>query len=267
MKIEVYKSEFTGEIFEDEQVYKEHVEECQKELEEFTIKGNVQKEIKSLRLDLDNLEEFRLAFVELKKKENKNVHDIVFSRLNFTNVSNSHSSPVGKQGNFSRDKSKPLTHKGWLGEITIISYTNEPGFSSDIIGYDTGINTGSGGYRGSDYGEMKDCYVTSYELRLFLDDFPLIKDKYNKYLKLTGDLSEHNEDVSNKQREAKEHSELLTEILEKKTPLEMELEVIDGKIKMLNSEFYKETSRINTFISEQSIFEGFGELNKLSKLF
>lgn len=82
-------------------------------------------------------------------------------------VSNSHYCPRGGVTNWGRDPGKPTGYPGWSGRIEFEISHQLPGFGSDIL-RGTGINTGSGGGHGRNYG---------FEVFLFDADWPAITEK------------------------------------------------------------------------------------------
>jgi hypothetical protein len=196
MRVQVFKSEFTGQLFESKKDYLLHLKEYQEEKEsEEEEKESFLKtqELKHMpRLTATSIYDFRdKAFDVINQLNEGNPDKLLlfnFSNLRFGNVSNSHSAPIGFETNFRGSVDKPTSYKGWRGEITII-FSKDINSGKDreriesIIGSFPGINRGGGGYRGGEYMNIKG-YVLSYELRLYLEDFPLLKEEYERYSNL-----------------------------------------------------------------------------------
>ena len=197
MKIEVFKSEYTGELFEKEIDYKLHIEKYKEEIKQDVIRAKISAKATELketpRLTATSIEDFRQkafsAITELNKGNPDQLVCLDLKNLRFTDVSNSHSAPIGKKTNWSQKESnEPTSYKGWYGTITIVfSEEKNTGDNRDRVERFTeqfpGINTGSGGYRGKEYNGFKG-YIVEYELQLYLDDFPLIKKEYEEYIRL-----------------------------------------------------------------------------------
>lgn len=104
---------------------------------------------------------------------------VIFSDLKYDpRLSNSHNSPVTGTSNWcGQDDKKPKHYPGYHGKVTV-HYEAEKKSSDDFLigGFNgikiPGISTGSGGSRGSS--------EYSYELYLFIQDFPLIEAKVKK---------------------------------------------------------------------------------------
>jgi len=194
MEVKVFKSEFTGELFEDEDKYQKHLQShAQKQAEE-----ERQKELNSKRVEIINnarltatsIEDFRqkafYAITQLSYGCKVKLRAMLFSGLRFGDVSNSHSAPIGKKTNWSqRDAKLPTSYKGWYGDVTFVYSTDTSRESriEDIVENFPALNTGSGGFIGDLY-DGKRAYILRYELRLYIDDFPLIKAQYDRYQEL-----------------------------------------------------------------------------------
>jgi hypothetical protein len=92
-------------------------------------------------------------------------------------VSNSHSAPQNKPSNFSREDNKPTSYPGWYGRIWYILSKEPKGFSSNSLN-ETYLHSGTGGYglyNLPDYTKEDKDYPLSYDVKIFLDDFPEIK--------------------------------------------------------------------------------------------
>lgn len=140
----------------------------QKELEEFFNSGSV-SEIAQKIADYINAESSKKCKVVFKVNPNEH-------------CSNSHSAPFGKKtnwGNYNRDPKIPTGYLGLVGNLSIII---EGGYSGDIcksfndIRYKYRIHTGTGGAR---------SYGLGWNVTLWADDFPVIKQKLKKYFELT----------------------------------------------------------------------------------
>lgn len=280
MKIEVYKCKETGKLFESEEDYKKHLEkqnaiklkrekllELHKNLD--TIKNNP-------RLTATSIEDFQNKMFDVVNILNEGNPDklllLKFDSLRFTNVSNSHSSPINGERNWSRDSSKPTSYLGWCGDVEIVysSYLNT-GKNRDkidqIIDHFPGFNTGSGGSCSSKYGEYKNCDVLRYELCLYLDDFPLLLEKYKEFKYYSSELEDHGNKIES----------LINQLIldnSKINKLSNEIDSIDKQIQKLQlekndkySEKFKLVTEIQNQIKSENQFEYKLELDKLSEIF
>lgn len=268
MKLEVFKSDYTGEFFEKEEDYLKHCEEHSKIEEEKKQVRDISKKLQEVRLTATSLEEFRENFVKLKKKSYPNLYDIIFSHVYFGDISNTHSAPINGVSNFSSHPDKPTSYKGWGGSITII-YKKEPNtFGSDVIDYNTGINTGSGGYRGKEYGDFfKNCYVCEYGLRMYLDDFPLIKEKYENYKKLEDLYNAYLEELDKKQYEVINKDRTIKDLKQQQKDKEVELNNIKSDLMGISNKIYNKTQDIKQKVSDKFTFEFQKELEESENWF
>ncbi len=81
-------------------------------------------------------------------------------------VSNSHSCPRGGVENWNRSEDKPTGYPGWRGRIEFSMYRIGNSYYGSELFEGTGIDTGTGGGNGVDYG---------YEVRIFASDFPQLE--------------------------------------------------------------------------------------------
>lgn len=280
MKIEAYQSEYTGEIFKTKSAYYTHVKKYkQKELEK-------EEELKRQKLVDDirhiprkisqTIEEFeKKAFDAITILNGDNPDKLLllkFNDLHFGDVSNSHSCPIGGKTNWSgRDKDLPTSYKGWNGDITIVySQTKNTDLDRDrvenLVEHFPGINTGSGGYRGDVYNDVKG-YVLQYNLKLYLDDFPVIKQQYEEYEKLLKEKNNWENTIDDlyveeiiRSEEIKQYEDVLTVYGEKLKEIH---EVINTNVLLLEDE----KSKIRSSILSANPFYKNDEFEKLSKTF
>jgi hypothetical protein len=99
---------------------------------------------------LELREEFRVKLTYLKVQHSPQ-------------VSNTHSSPVGKPRNFSREPGMPVGYPGWSGRVEFEIYPR-CGISGSDVGRLLRMNTGTGGGSGD--------FRYYYDLKLFEDDWP-----------------------------------------------------------------------------------------------
>jgi hypothetical protein len=147
----------------------------------------------SFRLELDDIRNFsallekKVAFHFSAPKFKINLNNIRFGMHDC-----SHSCPVGKETNWCSSRTDvPSHYLGWRvsingtcggakvkgKEVTIGAICRGGSYFSDHhpkFGGFRGLNTGSGGFGDKFYGDMT----------LWLDDFPILKDKYKEFEKL-----------------------------------------------------------------------------------
>jgi hypothetical protein len=181
MKVEVFKHGPTGRLFETEAKYEKFVKEYEEGKK--IARARAQKEknwlkiINAPRMLATSIDDFRIRVKDLWNECHKEF-DVQMTRLDFErlqfrmDVPCSHTYPVG--GKYDQ-KSVP----GWTGQVTgsltkWISISgsqvkrDKGGWGTNIPGLNTG--TGGGGER------------FSFELRLYLEDFPLIYKEYKEAL-------------------------------------------------------------------------------------
>lgn len=277
MKVQVFKSEFTGELFEDENEYKLHIEryEEQKQEEEKQKEKFVKsKEMKQMpRLTATSIEDFRQkAFDVINELNAGNPDELLllhFGSLMLSDVSNSHSAPIGFEQNFSRKTGKPTSYKGWYGEITIV-LSQERNTGDDrnriknLVNQLPGINTGSGGYRGKEYGEIKG-YVLQYELRLYLEDFPLIKEQYKRYIELKESKAKWQSDINILCEAKNQDDEVIVSYENSYADYSEKIKTMEDERLVISNLMSKRRSDNNESVLLSKPFKELEEFNSLSK--
>jgi hypothetical protein len=127
--------------------------------------------------------------IQEKSKEFWGIDCSVSFRVCFGQVSNSHGAPLGKATNWSsRDLSIPTSYLGWSGHVTgnMSGYRKNPKSSASISDvlfgpYGTGasfrgFHTGSGCP-----GDVGGTYPMDIGFYFFLEDFPLLFEKYELF--------------------------------------------------------------------------------------
>lgn len=277
MEIVAFKSEYTGELFDDEVKYKKHLKKFEAKKQEEDKVKEAQKQFNELRhqprLTATSIEDFKEKFftVASKLKSDKGVRltHVNFDRMRFSeSVSNTHSSPIGFPQNFSQKDGLPKGYQGWDGQITFV-YSKDSSFTDnirDIIERFPGINTGSGGYKGKEF-EGKKGYVLSYELRLYLEDFPLIKQQYEQYQELCSKKEAWEDSIEEAVTFVNDGDISLIGLYESLTTQTKELADIRVRINETENSIYdiKESNKEN--ILKENPFTLENELNEVSKQF
>jgi hypothetical protein len=277
MQVQVFKSEFTGELFEDENEYQLHLEgyEEQKKVEEKQKELFAKsKEMKQMpRLTATSIEDFRQKAFDVINELNEGNPDklliLNFSGVRISDVSNTHSAPIGFEQNFSKKADKPTSYKGWYGNITIVlSQDMNTGDNrnriENLIKYFPGINTGSGGYRGKEYGDVKG-YVLEYSLRLYLEDFPLIKEQYQRYLELKESKEEWQSDISILCEAKNEADEVMVSYESVYDDYNEKIKTMEAERLGISNLMTKRRSENNESVLLSNHFKELEELNLLSK--
>lgn len=280
MKVEVFKCKETGKLFESEEDYKKHLEKQNaiklKREKSLELHKNADSIKNNPRLTATSIEDFQNKMFDAVNILNGDNPDklllLEFDSLRFTNVSNTHSSPINGVCNWSKDRDKPTSYLGWCGNVKIIfsSYLNT-GKNRDkidqIINHFPGFNTGSGGSCSSKYGEYKNCDVLIYELMLYLDDFPLLLEKYKEFKYYSSEFEDHENKIESLiNQQISDNSDI--------NKLSNEIDSIDKLIQNLQlkrndkySEKFKLSTQIQNQIISENEFEYKTELDKLSEIF
>lgn len=143
-------------------------EQAQEQLN--TIRAELQNYV---RLNAESIQDVEKMCIDISKKLfPKNPLKSMELNVKYTHhASNTHSCPLDGVENFRKEKGKPTGYPALAGRISF-EYVKEPSsFASDIFSWGgiIGINTGSGGSgSGNTY---------SYDVKLWLDDFPKIKQR------------------------------------------------------------------------------------------
>lgn len=202
MKI-IYLHEESGKTFKTKKGYENFDKKFQEEkANKLKLKYKIDDYRNFPRLNATSFTEYAKLCVEYINKINEGT-GIIYSDLKFynlyynENLSNTHNSPIGKPTNWWNKPDIPAGYPGWGGRVTFkkhnksgkshVSSNDHSEIHSPYRGI-LGLNTGSGG---GGYNEF------TYDIKLFLDDFPLIKEKYERQQKLLRLKKEHDDDVYN----------------------------------------------------------------------
>lgn len=126
-----------------------------------------------VRLNAESIQDVETMCIDISKKlfPKSPLKSMELNVRYKDHASNTHSWPLDGVENFRGEKGKPTGYPALHGRISF-EYVKEPSsFASDIFSWGgiIGVNTGSGGSGG------RDTY--SYDVTLWLDDFPKIKQK------------------------------------------------------------------------------------------
>lgn len=280
MKIEVYKCKETGKLFESEEDYKKYLEKLNKKKAQNAKNLDIVKNSDSIkntpRLTATSIEDFQNKMFDAVNVLNGDNPDkllsLKFENLRFTNVLNTHSSPINGARNWLRDDDKPTSYLGWNGNVEIIFSSNLNTSKNrdkieQIINHFPGFNTGSGGSCLSKYDEYKNGDVLTYELRLYLDDFPILLEKYKEYKRFEFELSAHFNKVQS----------IIDQIVNDNSEIKLlgdQLDSINKQIQKLqlemnenHSEQFKIITQIRNQIKSENEFQYDLEVRELGKIF
>lgn len=205
-RVMVWKSDADGKLFEDKAKYQKHLRKIanerrkQKQLAQQALEreafldqmGQVETIEQLNQFIKDNWNWFFLNGYARNQwrcgRKVEKLHEFVDVRVHDLSwrehIGNTHSCPRGGVENFMQKDDKPKGYAGWYGRITIKvrpgmkkyrgkEYMKD-GWGSDYFA-NTPINTGSGGGGGGT--EWK---IYSYDVTLWADDFPVMKDRIEK---------------------------------------------------------------------------------------
>lgn len=237
---------------------------AKKELELNKIQAEKQKEqleteCNFIRLNAKSIKDFK-PLIEQKAKEFWGWDVKINFNLNFGNISNSHGAPIGETMNWERDKTKPLSFLGWSGQVTgSLSKFIRTNYDPSIN--DTLFNQYGKGFKG--FHTSSGCPGTVNDkgcnmdigFYCFLDDFPLIKAKYEIYSADKLKLAKHKLDVERRDLDSTGWAENRSEIIE----LDNQIEELNKKRNILYSHFQSEYVEKNK-IDSPVISDNFNEL-------
>jgi hypothetical protein len=254
MKVEVYKCPDTGRLFETKEKYDKH----RKKLgSENFRKGKVvhKVDLNTFRLTATSIQDFRdkvFSYIDSLQGPTRNkLVDLQFESLRFGNVGISHSAPIGTRTRWGTNE----TALGWGGEIKLVF---EGGGSHDVWRQIPGINTGSGG------GGINDArYFLRYDLRLYLDDFPLIKERYEDYIRIGYKRQEFDLKVITMCKEAEDSDKKLQSLIAQEEDLTAKIEELTNTRNKVSLQGYKISQLIKEKINSENQFTDLKEYNQL----
>lgn len=182
MKIEAYKYSHCGTLHETEKAFKSCEKTCLAKKDE-AVKAAELRKNESAMLDYPRMNatsfEHLIQICRKKAKELWNVElDFTLDISYSPTVSNSNSAPIGKKANWDgHDKSLPTAYKGFYGRISGTSKHLKK-VKLDLSGSDFFAGSFGQGFRGINLGSGGGGSEFSYDVSLFLDDFPLIAEKF-----------------------------------------------------------------------------------------
>lgn len=194
-KVSLYKCEgcsFTGnkkQVTEHEKTCPD-AENVQKKTEQEILVKEMQSNIRLKAKSISHLEQL---LNEYSKATGENLTVSLSVQFN-ENVRCSHHAPIGKNTNWgSADPTQPTSYPGYEGRVEFIKPVKSGEYAGHMFtgwtsgGKVDGIHTGSGG----------GGYEATYTCLLFVDDFPLIKEKVDKARELSkqADIFDENERI------------------------------------------------------------------------
>jgi len=266
MKI-IYLHEESGKTFKTKQGYENFDKKYQLEkTNKLKIKYNTDNYRNFPRLNATSFSEYVKLCIEYINKINEGI-GITYSGLKFhslyysENLSNSHSSPIGMPTNWSGKAELPTGYPGWRGRVTfkkeyVLSkkkYMSSSDYSeiNDIYKGILGLNTGTGG------GGYEEC---SYDVSLFIDDFPLIKEKYNRLSYLKEKKEAHTSEVNKKIYDAIENDSLDERMRNRRHNLEKYISELNNKRyqvdevrRLINIHYHEKLNEENPFPEQNEL--------------
>lgn len=184
MKIEAYICQYCDSLYKTQK----RADDCEKlcvikKQEEETIKSVTEKlnqEQDDIRLNSTSLEDVIKGCIDYQNKVAVygKLLDMELDVKYHNHTSNSHSAPIGKPSNFSRKDGVPTGYPALSGRV-VFHYSADPkdkAVGGSICRF---INKGTGGGGGK---SKKGDYCVTYDVKLWLDDFPKIKGSIEKVL-------------------------------------------------------------------------------------
>ena len=211
----IYKCPQCGRECSSEEDAKFCLKKCLKKVErQELVHQEWEKECDFIRMNATSLSHIKDLLIE-KFQEwwgielvINNWDDLKFSEC----MSNSHKAPYGKSTNWcGKNLNVPKGYPGWYCDLTgttskgvsfidLIegSYTSNYKSKSSISPIVRGITTGCGGGGGRSEGGK---YSFRYKVEIWLENFPILQEKYNRYIKLRAKkfraLTTYKERISN----------------------------------------------------------------------
>lgn len=266
--ITAIKSDYTGELFENKSKYKIHVQEQKRKIAEAEEKriaeetrDRILNEPRLLAVSpQDFIKRMIIAVNHFKNEIENQLVSMQITELKFGDVSNSHSRPASGKQNFYSSVAYPKSYPGWNGEITFQFKGAAVGFSKieKLMIQIPGFNTGNGS------GNNLICQKV---LRMYLDDFPLMKKMHEQHERLV------------KLKSASENK--ISQLSTKKSKKNVELKKLNSKLGTVNRKIaamIREQKRIQcevklmeafdrNSIERKNAFKHTKELDALNKLF
>lgn len=205
MKV-IYLHEESGKTFKTKKGYENFDKKYQEKKKQENILKNKLGEYRNFpRLNATTFSDYARLCIEYINKINEGTgvtySDLKFYNLTFSNnLSNSHSAPIGKPTNWRGEFNSPTGYPGYGGMVTFkVNYRDSEQYwkgeyvkmnGAPYVGI-VGLNTGSGGGRDSSNVHV----IYQYDVKLFLDDFPIIKEKDERRQELIKLKEEHNNHI------------------------------------------------------------------------
>lgn len=161
--------------------------------------------------------------IQEKAKEFWDINCSVSLRVSFGQVSNPHGAPFGKKTNWSRqDPSVPTTHLGWSGQVAgnVSGYRKNPKSResiSDVLFDPYGTGAGFRGFHTGTGcpGDVGGTYPMDIGFYFFLEDFPLLFEKYELFKVEYRKTLDHKDALRDRQTRASKAADTNAGFLEK----------------------------------------------------
>lgn len=194
MEIKAYKCNYCGSVNEYRLGYNRCMRNCAKakreKLKEEQLRNNFIEIADSIRLSITSIHQLAPEIINWFKKYYNRDLQLQITDLRFREVSNAYEAPIEGVVNWEQKENKPKSYLGWTGKISGQSDIWEKPIKHLLTGRELrcisdcfsryegslirGVKTGTGG-GGNKF---------SYEVILFLNDFPKVKEIYGTYAEL-----------------------------------------------------------------------------------
>lgn len=200
-EVKMYKCPESGDLFTNKALATRNANKVKKQKEKLAKEVEINKKIKEerhfysnyIRLNLSNVNDLKDMLI-LKAKE---FYDVDITNLNIRvnfseRCSNSHNCPINGVTNWeNRDNDKPTYYPGWIGRISanvvvpknITNALSTFDRSANSVLFNTYSGLFKGFYTSSGCGGDSDgSYDMDIGFGFFLEDFPLLMEKYNLFI-------------------------------------------------------------------------------------
>lgn len=262
MKIEVFKSEFTGELFEDEQLYKLHVEKYKAKEEndiDYLMSTTQVHAPRLTAVSLDDFAEKALGVINnLNVNYAKHLTLIKFKDFYFCDKLPSFYSGL------IAFKDKGPKH-GWTARIQI-SIAKDDLKIIELVSTLPGFHLFNGILKYSD--KQKNIY--EYEVQLYLEDFPCIHKQHDRYIEVRELNAKWETSIINKCKQKNKKDLTLVSYKKEKADYMKQMKALTKEIRLILAE----TGKLGKLIEKQEnannenvvLANPFNELKELHKL-
>ena len=202
-EVKLFKCPETGKLFESAGAAAKNAEKIRVErMSEAKAKEENSKIADSFRLELDNINNLESLLNSKIEQHIDKKWKVKIDNLRFGEISNSHSCPLIGVQNWDKKADKPKSYLGWSFNLSG-NYQNKgkKQLESRTIfhgdwGWSDTYKPSFGGFRGiHSHGGGGGNGGWQYYCRIFLDDFPKLKEKHELYTKEAAELEEYMQEL------------------------------------------------------------------------